>query len=114
MSPSTSWFGLNASSATVHTIDRPPISRVENVGVKKRGWIVPNAFGIEFHFAIESVVRAVGRIVVCVDADADVSTEMISSLSSGEPNTLVPSALRTSRGVVRRGTSCRGRPAPRR
>ena len=37
--------------------------------------------------AIESVVRAVGRIVVCVDADADVSTAMISSLSHGEPKT---------------------------
>ena len=96
MSPSTSWFGLNASSATVHTIDRPPISSVENVGVKKRGWIVPNDFGIEFHFAIESVVRAVGRIVVCVDAEAEVRTVMISSLSSGDPNTPVPRAFRTS------------------
>ena len=46
--------------------------------------------------AIDSVVRAVGRIVVCVEADADVSTAMISSLSSGEPSTLPPSALSTS------------------
>ena len=33
-----------------------------------------------FQCAIESVVRAVGRIVVCVEADAEVSTAMISSL----------------------------------
>ena len=32
-------------------------------------------------------MRVAGRIVVCVDADADVSTAMIRSLSSGEPNT---------------------------
>ena len=41
--------------------------------------------------AIESVVRVVGRMVVCVDAAADVNTAMISSLSSGEPSTSVPS-----------------------
>ena len=35
-----------------------------------------------FQCAIDSVVRAVGRIVVCVEADAEVSTAMISSLSS--------------------------------
>ena len=37
--------------------------------------------------AIDSVVRAVGRIVVCVEAAAEVSTAMIRILSSGEPNT---------------------------
>ena len=107
MSPSTSWLGLNASSATVHTIERAPISSVENVGVKNRGWMLPNDFGIESHFAIESVVRAVGRIVVWVDADAEVSTVMISSLSSGEPNTWPPSALITSAELPARKL-CRG------
>ena len=58
--------------------------------------MLPNTFGIAPHRAIDSVVRAVGRIVVCVDADADVSTAMISSLSHGEPNTFVPSTLSTS------------------
>jgi len=33
-----------------------------------------------FQWAIESVVRAVGRIVVCVEAEAEVSTVMIRSL----------------------------------
>ena len=46
-------------------------------------------------------MRAVGRIVVCVDADADVSTEMISSVSKTLPNgelpkTVGPRALNTS------------------
>src|SRR5436190_9927766 len=96
VSPSTSWLGLNASRAIVQTIDNPPISSVEKVGVRKRGWTRPKADGIDFHRAIDSVVRAVGRIVVCVEAEAEVSTAMIISLSSGEPNTLVPSAFRTS------------------
>ena len=56
----------------------------------------PKTFGIAPHFAIDSVVRAVGRIVVWVDAEADVSTAMISSLSHGEPKTDFPSGLRTS------------------
>ena len=45
---------------------------------------------------MESAVRAVGRIVVWVDAAADVSTAMIISLSSGEPRTSFASAARTS------------------
>ena len=56
----------------------------------------PKIDGIDFQRAIDSVVRAVGRIVVWVDADADVSTAMINSLSQGEPNTWVPSTRRTS------------------
>src|SRR6185312_6921987 len=91
-----------ASRAIVHAIDSPPISSVENVGVKKREWTRPNAAGTASHFAIDSVVRAVGRIVVWVDADADVSTQMISSLSSPEPNTPLPSALRTSLELLAR------------
>ncbi len=45
--------------------------------MKKRGWTRPNADGIAFHRAIDSVVRAVGRIVVWVDAEAEVRTVMI-------------------------------------
>ena len=44
---------------------------VETVGVCQRGLTRPNAEGIERQRAIESVVRAVGRIVVCVDAAAE-------------------------------------------
>ena len=56
----------------------------------------PSDSGIAPARAIDSDVRAVGRIVVCVDAAAEVSTAMISSLSSGEPRTAVPSALKMS------------------
>ena len=52
--------------------------------------------GAAFQAAIDSDVRAVGRIVVWVDAAAEVSTAMISSLSRGEPSTSVPSTLSTS------------------
>ena len=45
---------------------------------------------------MDSDVRAVGRIVVCVDAAAEVSTAMMRILSSGEPNTSLPRTLRTS------------------
>jgi hypothetical protein len=43
--------------------------------------------GIALERAIESVVRAVGRIVVWVEAAAEESTAMIRILSSGEPKT---------------------------
>ena len=56
----------------------------------------PSARGIACERAIDRLVRAVGRIVVCVDAAADVSTAMIRILSSGSPNTSLPSTLRTS------------------
>ena len=41
----------------------------------------PSALGAAPCLAIERVVRAVGRIVVCVDAAAEVSTARIRSLS---------------------------------
>ena len=56
----------------------------------------PSDSGIAFARAIDSDVRAVGRIVVWVEAAAEVSTAMISSLSSGEPRTAVPSSLKMS------------------
>src|SRR5213596_2316126 len=46
--------------------------------------------------AIESVVRAVGRIVVWVDAAADVRTARMSALSSGDGKTRPPRKLSTS------------------
>ena len=56
----------------------------------------PMIGGIAPQRAIDRVVRAVGRMVVCVEAEADVSTATISSLSHGDPKTRVPSTLRTS------------------
>ena len=84
----------------VQTVDSAPIKSVENVGVRKRGWMRPNACGIASHFAIDRVVRAVGKIVVWVEADAEVSTVMISSLSSGEPNTLAAERVQHVVGVA--------------
>src|SRR6266542_524185 len=46
--------------------------------------------------AIESSLRAAGRMVVCVDAAAEDSTARMSSLSNGEARTRLPVALRTS------------------
>ena len=89
-------FSLTIVSPTYQTIDSAPIRMVETCGVRKRGWMRPSDSGIAFARAIDSDVRAVGRIVVCVEAAADVSTAMISSLSSGEPRTAEPSSLKTS------------------
>ena len=55
--------------------------------------------------AIESDVRAVGRIVVWVEAEADVSTAMMRSLSHGEPSTSHPSALNTSSELLLRNAA---------
>jgi hypothetical protein len=57
---------------------------------------LPNALGSAPQRAIDRLVRAVGRIVVCVEAAAELSTAMISSLSSGEPKTWLPRTLSTS------------------
>ena len=64
-----------------------PKPHVETVGVRKRGWTLPITDGIAPHLAIDSVVRAVGRIVVCVEAAAEVSTATIRNLTPTEPST---------------------------
>src|ERR1044072_2963793 len=89
-------FSLTAVSPTYQTIERAPIQSVDGPGVRKRGWIRPKYFGSAPWAAIDSDVREVGKIVVCVDAEADVSTAMISSLFHAEPSTSLPSALSTS------------------
>jgi hypothetical protein len=83
-------FSLTSVSPTYQTIESVPMRTVETSGVWKRWWMRPRIAGIAFARAIDSEVRAVGRIVVCVDAAAEVSTAMITSLSSGEPSTCVP------------------------
>ena len=54
--------------------------------------MTPSDAGSAFARAIDSDVRAVGRIVVCVEAAAEVSTAMITILSSGLPSTSAPSS----------------------
>ena len=65
---------------TYSAMDTPPMVSVEIVGVRKRLWILENALGMALNTAIDSVVRAVGRMVVCVDAAAELSTIRMSSL----------------------------------
>ena len=100
-------FSETIVSPTYHTIDRTPMSVVATCGVMKRGCTSPSTRGIACARAIDRLVRAVGRIVVCVDAAADVSTAMMRILSSGEPKTSVPSTLSTSSAL---SMSCCGPP----
>ena len=53
-------------------------------------WILANALGMALKTAIDSVVRAVGRIVVWVDAAAELSTMRRSSLVRKLPKPEVP------------------------
>ena len=70
---------------TYQTIDAIPIHHVDHVGVRYFGWIFASALGAAPWAAIESVVRAVGRIVVCVEAIAEVITASTRILFHGLP-----------------------------
>src|SRR6202035_5401149 len=83
-------------SGIATAIEIRPKPHVEAVGVWKRGWTFPNTAGVDFQGAIDSVVRAVGRIVVCVDAAAEVRTATIRNFTPTLPSTPCPSALSTS------------------
>ena len=58
--------------------------------MRNRLLIRAKADGIALKTAIESVVRAVGRIVVWVDAAAELKTMITSSLVRNVPNPDVP------------------------
>ena len=75
---------------------------VEKPGDRKRELTVPNRFGIAPARPIDSVVRAVGRIVVCVEADAELRIAMMRILSSPEPSTPLPSGANTSLELLTR------------
>src|SRR5579863_2335143 len=75
-SPST-LLGETRSITTNQIVEITPNTMVETSGVLCLGWTCPKTFGIAPQRAIERVVRAVGRIVVCVDAEEEVSTVMI-------------------------------------
>src|SRR5208283_1214723 len=83
------------------TIETPPITRVATVGVRYFLCMVPNASGTALYTLMERTVRAVGRIVVCVDAAADESTMSSNRCAKTEPiqadpNTAVPCTDSTS------------------
>ena len=69
---------------------------VPQTGVWKRGLTLAQILGMAPCDAIDSVVRAPGRMVVSVDAVAEVRTTAMSSLSNVEPSTADPSGLRMS------------------
>ncbi len=74
---------------------------VESVGVRYFGWIRANLPGIALKAAIDRLVRAVGRIVVWVDAEAEVSTQIASRWTmiqpiAPPPKTSWPMAAKTS------------------
>ena len=75
---------------------------VPQTGVWKRGLTLRRSSGMAPCDAIERVVLAPGRIVVSVDAVAEVSTTAMSSLSSVEPSTAEPSGLRMSPELLAR------------
>src|SRR5215469_11063646 len=60
-------------------IETAPITRVDTVGVRYLGWILANDSGSAPYAAIDRVVRAVGRMVVWVEAAAELSTMRSSS-----------------------------------
>ena len=59
---------------TYSTIETAPMVTVEVVGVRNFLWILANRLGMALKTAIDSVVRAVGRMVVCVEAAAELNT----------------------------------------
>src|ERR1035438_5279415 len=63
-----------------------PITMVDTVGVRYLGCIFENEAGRALKAAIDRVVRAVGRIVVWVDAAAELSTIRISRRVRNVPN----------------------------
>ena len=73
-----------------------PIQIVALVGVWNVGWTLAHIAGMAPFAPIESAVRAVGRIVVWVDAAAEVRTAMIRILSSGEPRTSLAMSAKMS------------------
>ena len=98
-SPPLTW--LTTTKSRNQSDDRIPNSQVANAGVRCRASTSPNFGGKARCSAIESAVRAAGRIVVWQLAADDVSTAMISSLSATlpnpeSPNTTCPVADSTS------------------
>src|SRR3984957_20402512 len=99
-------LGLMRVSSTYHTTATAPNTRVENPGDRYLGWMSAKRLGNALCTAIDNDERAAGRMVVWVDDEAEVSTQMMSNLSQGEPRTPPPNALRTSLSLLVR------KPAP--
>src|ERR1700722_6448588 len=88
--------GLSRVSPTYQMMEMAPKSRVEKPGDRYLGWMSANFLGKALCTAIDNEDRAAGRGGVCGGDEAEVSTQMISSLFHGDPNTAEPRALRES------------------
>src|SRR3974390_3020422 len=66
------------------------MATVDTEGVRCRPWILEKDFGIALYTDIESVVLAVGRIVVWVEAAAEVSTIRTSRRERTAPIPVAP------------------------
>ncbi len=86
-----------------------PIAIVETCGVRKRGCTRPNASGNAPWRAIDSDVRDAGRIVVCVDASAEV--RMASTTIQDRPVPSTSSATTPNSAVSSSYSAIRSRPA---
>src|ERR1039458_7202420 len=89
-------FGLMRVRATYQTTATAPNTSVEKPGDRYLGWMSPKRLGNALCTAIDSAERAAGKMVVCVDDDAEVSTQMMRSLSQGDPSTALARAPSTS------------------
>src|SRR5664279_1765411 len=97
--------------------DTMPMPKVAHVGVKYFEWIRANLVGIARYTAIDSAVRAVGRIVVWVEAAAEVRIEIASRSrptlpSALSPYSVGPIALNTSAALSALPNPIPARPTP--
>src|ERR1700722_3324977 len=88
--------GLSRSSTTYQTMETAPKRRVEKLGDRYWGWMSANFLGSALCTAMDREERAAGRMVVWVEDEAEVSTQMMRNLFQGVPNTAFPRAFRTS------------------
>src|ERR1700730_12234712 len=92
--PST--LSLRIWRVVYQTMEKIPKNQVALAGDRNLGWTSPNHRGAARCAAMESSLRAAGRMVVCVDAAADDNTAMMRNLSNGDARTRLPVALSTS------------------
>src|ERR1700748_163621 len=71
-------------------IETVPIQMVESLGVRYVGRIRGKRLGSALNAAIDRLVRAVGRMVVWVEAEAEVSTQIASRWTMIQPTAPPP------------------------
>jgi len=97
-------FWLTIVSSTYQAIEGTPKMTVLSSGVLKRGFTLASTGGSAPWTDMLRAVFVSGRMVVSVEATAEVSTAMIKNLSRALPCTSVPSEAKMS-------SACSARPA---